>query len=223
VANSPYAITATNASGPGVGNYKINYFPGQLTVNRRTLTITALDQTKVRGAANPPFFVLYSGFALGQGPSALGDTLLVGTTATTSSPPGTYPITLTPSGLTAANYTIKFVPGKLTVLSPSQVTAEMLALQLGLDPRTLSYINFSQATNNLMAQMNAAGLDPATQNVLDSDLQAALASFNQGNPTAGANQLGTFLNYVKAHRGTTLSTALADALTTYAQQIIDAA
>jgi len=44
--------------------------------------------------------------------------------------------------------------------------------------KTLFDVNFSQATNNLFAQVSAAGLNPA-----------ALAAINQGNPTAGAAQL----------------------------------
>jgi hypothetical protein len=221
-----YDITGTVSDGTGVhagklSNYQVTLTMGRLTVNPKALTITALDQTKVRGAANPPLFVRYSGFVLGQGPSVLGGTLLVSTTATTFSPPGTYPIT--PRGLTASNYSIRFVPGKLTVLDPSNVIAQILARQLGIDPTTLTYVNYSQATNNLIAQVSAAGLAPATQTALDSALQAALAAFNQGNPSAGAAQLRTFLSSVKAQRGTTISTTLADALTAYAQGIINAA
>jgi len=159
---------------------------------------------------------------LGQGTGVLGGTLKVSTTATTGSPPGRYPITLTPVGLTSGNYAFQLVPGQLTVFSPRQVTAELIAGPLGLDVKTLLYVNFSQATNNLFAQVSAAGLNPATQAALDGDLQAALAAFNQGNPTAGAAQLRTFLAYVKAHRGTTISSKLADALKAYVQGIIDA-
>jgi len=100
---------------------------GTLTVNKANLTITALDQTKAPRAANPPLFVLYSGFVLGQGTGVLGGTLKVSTTATTGSPPGRYPITLTPVGLTSGNYAFQLVPGQLTVFSPRQVTAELIA------------------------------------------------------------------------------------------------
>jgi hypothetical protein len=219
VSGSPHAVKVvytTNSS-----NF-VGLLAGGQAVNKATLTITALDQTKVPGAANPTFYLLYSGFVLGQGASVLSGTPKVGTTATSSSPAGTYPITITAGTLTAANYTFKFVPGKLTVLSSSQVVAEMLARQLGLDPTTLSYVNYSQATNNLLAKVSAAGLDQATQNALNGTLQAALAAFNQGNTTAGATQLGAFRTYVKAHRGTTISATLADALTAYAQHILNA-
>jgi large repetitive protein len=114
VAGSPYKITPSNAQGSGLANYAITYAPGLLTVNRKVLIITALDQTRDPGAANPLFPVVYSGFVLGQGPGVLGGTLVVSTTATVSSMPGSYPII--PGGLTSANYVIRYVWGTLTIL-----------------------------------------------------------------------------------------------------------
>jgi hypothetical protein len=95
-------------------------------------------------------------------------------------------------------------------------------VQGGIFRITLAHLNFSRATAKLVAPVDAAGLGPATQNALAADLQAALASFRQSNPTAGASQLGTFLKSVSAQRGITISTTLADALTAYAQRIISA-
>jgi hypothetical protein len=217
-----YDITGTVSDGTGMhagklANYQVTLTKGTLTVNPKVLTITALDQTQVPGAATPPFFVLYSGFVLGQGPSVLGGNL---TFSTKASGPGTYTITAT--GLTSSNYAIQFVPGKLTVLSPNDVVALMLARKLGIDPTTLSYVHYSQATNNLLGLVSGAGLDQTTQAALASPLQAGVAAFNQGQPSAGAGQLGVFLKYVRAHRGTTISPTLADALTTYAQHILNA-
>jgi hypothetical protein len=221
VGTGSYTITATLSDPQNrLSNYTIHQTTATLTVNKAPLTITALDQTKLARQANPPFFAHSSGFVLGQGPGVLGGTLRFSTPATTSSPPGMYAIT--PGGLTSGNYAIRFVPGTLNVLSASQATMSILMRQGGIDPKTLSYLNFSQATANLLAQVDAAGLGPATQNPLDADLQAALASFRQANPTAGATQLKTFLKYVSAQRGITISTALADALTASAQRIVRA-
>ena len=75
--------------------------------------MAANSTTKVYGAPNPAFSVSYAGFVNGESASNLGGTLTFSTTATISSPVGTYPIT--PSGLTSTNYNITFVSGTLTV------------------------------------------------------------------------------------------------------------
>ncbi len=49
VAGSPYAITASDAVGSGLGNYTITYVNGQLTVNTAALTITANSTSKTYG------------------------------------------------------------------------------------------------------------------------------------------------------------------------------
>src|SRR5262249_48349709 len=66
--------------------------PPTFAVTRATLTVTANDQTKIQGEANPAFTVRYSGFVLGEGPGVLGGTLTFSLTPT----PGGY--TITPSG-----------------------------------------------------------------------------------------------------------------------------
>jgi hypothetical protein len=196
VVGSPYAIVASAAVGTGLSNYIITYVSGQLTVNPALLTITANDATMIQGEAFPSFTVRYNGFVNNEGPGVLGGTLLFSTTATAGSPPGTYDIT--PSGLTSSNYDITFVKGTLTVLSSSQ------------------------ATTNLQTQVDAAGLDHGTQNSLDSQLQAVLASLAAGNTNAAANQLKAFINHVSAQSGKHIDAALADALIAYARRIINA-
>jgi hypothetical protein len=49
VSGSPYAIIASAAVGSGLANYSIGYTPGKLTVDPRTLTITAKDASKTYG------------------------------------------------------------------------------------------------------------------------------------------------------------------------------
>jgi len=84
-----------------------------LTVTKAPLTITANNQTMVSGATIPTLTVNYSGFVNGDTPSALPTLPTVSTTATSSSAAGTYPITA--SGAVAANYTLTYVAGTLTV------------------------------------------------------------------------------------------------------------
>src|SRR5205085_10283355 len=81
------------------------------------LTVKANDATRAAGAVNPSFTATYTGFVNRDGPSTLGGILAFSTPATTASPAGTYPIT--PNGLTAANYTLTFANGTLTVTPAS--------------------------------------------------------------------------------------------------------
>ena len=50
VAGSPYTITASGATGSGLGNYTISYDTGLLTVNPAALTITASPRVKTYGS-----------------------------------------------------------------------------------------------------------------------------------------------------------------------------
>jgi hypothetical protein len=189
-----YPLVPSAAAGNGLENYAITYASGALTVNPAPLIITADPQWKITGEANPVFTVSYQGFVLGQDASVLGGLLTFSTPATMSSLPGAYAVT--PGGLTSGNYAITFVSGTLTVLS------------------------YGQATNVLLTQVNAAGLEGGLQNSLDSQLLAAMASFDAGNAAAGVNQLGAFVNHVRAQRGKGISADVADALIAFAQRII---
>ncbi|MEN9573644.1 MAG: hypothetical protein RL514_1499 [Verrucomicrobiota bacterium] len=121
---SGLAFTTPASAGSGVGsytvtpgsgsaaNYSLTYAPGALTINKAALTITANDASKTYGAANPGFSASFSGLVNGDLSSVVGG-LALGTTATTSSGVGAYPIT--GSGASAANYSLSYVPGALTI------------------------------------------------------------------------------------------------------------
>src|SRR6185436_496329 len=85
----------------------------QLTVNQALLTITAQNKTKVYGAPLPGLTAGYSGFVGADDPSSLTTPPSLTTTATQSSSVGDYQISV--SAATAANYSINFVPGTLSV------------------------------------------------------------------------------------------------------------
>jgi len=113
IATSAVGTYPITASGAGATNYSFTYTAGTLTVSKAPLTITANNQAKAAGAANPTLTVSYAGFVNGQTQTALTTQPTVTTTATTSSPAGTYPITA--SGAAATNYSISYVAGVLTV------------------------------------------------------------------------------------------------------------
>ena len=115
------------------------------TVNPAPLTVTANDATKIYGQPDPAFTASYSGFVLGQDPSALGGTLSLSTPATAAShvQAGGYPIT--PGGLTSTNYAITFVNGTLTITpAPLTITADDQSMVYGasLPDLTASYSGF---------------------------------------------------------------------------------
>ena len=105
-----YAITASGAVDP---NYTISYVAGALTIGKVPLTITANDQTTTYGLPLPTFTAAYTGFVNGDNAASLTTAPTITTTATSTSPVGTYPITA--SGAVDANYTITYVVGTLTV------------------------------------------------------------------------------------------------------------
>ena len=87
-----------------------------IDVSRENLFITAQSATIMQGQRIPTFSVSYSGFVLGQGVGALGGKLIISSPVTPSSTAGSYAIT--PTGVTAANYNIIYVPGTLTITAP---------------------------------------------------------------------------------------------------------
>ena len=115
-----YAITASGASGAGLGNYTIGYSNGTLTVTQAVLVATADDQSRAYGQPNPAFTISYAGFVNGEGTNVLDILPGAGSTATNTSASGGYVITVT--GGTDDNYAISHVNGLLTVVAPGPVT-----------------------------------------------------------------------------------------------------
>ncbi|RNC69894.1 MAG: hypothetical protein ED859_07070 [Desulfuromonadales bacterium] len=107
-----YPITAA-AGTLSASNYSFSYVNGALSVTKATLTVTADNKSKTEGAVNPALTVSYSGFVNGDSATSLTTQPTASTTATTTSPAGTYPITA--SGGVSANYNFSYVAGTLTV------------------------------------------------------------------------------------------------------------
>lgn len=105
VSGGNYAVLASYA---GDLNYNNGNASSTVIINAVPLTITADDKSKIAGEANPDLTVSYAGLVSGDAFNPV-----VTTTATTASPAGTYPITVTP--FTSPNYSITFVDGTLTV------------------------------------------------------------------------------------------------------------
>ena len=125
-----------------VTNEAVTYVEGTLTIAQAPLTVGVQDVTITEGDAIPSFTLTYSGFKNGDTESnAFTMKPTATTTATSSSTPGTYPITV--SGGTATNYALTYMQGTLTIkekpVEPATVTANDQTMVYGDDVPTLTY------------------------------------------------------------------------------------
>ena len=103
----------TSCSGAAAANYTFSYVDGSVTVNPALVTVTASSDSMTYGATVPVITPAYSGWVNGEGPSVLTTAPTCTTTATKSSPAGTYSSSC--SGAAAANYTFSYVEGTISV------------------------------------------------------------------------------------------------------------
>jgi hypothetical protein len=94
-----------------------------INVQQATLTVKANDQTRAYGQDNPSLTYTMTGFVNNDTQaSATSGAPTLTTTATSTSDPGQYPITITAGTLAATNYAFNFVNGTLTVTPPTLYT-----------------------------------------------------------------------------------------------------
>ena len=110
VSGNPYGITV---SGAADSDYSISYVSGTFTVTPVALTITAVNQIKVYGAALPTLTDSYIGFVNGDTSASLTTQPTLTTTATASSHVSGSPYAITANGAADADYTIGYVTGAL--------------------------------------------------------------------------------------------------------------
>ncbi len=112
--SSSQAITPTPVDpGTRLGNYAVTLVKGTLTITRTTLSITATDAIMAPGQSVPILSATSIGLIAPDTLDTLDTPPILATTATTTSPVGTYPITL--SAAADRNYTIQLINGTLTV------------------------------------------------------------------------------------------------------------
>ncbi|MBK8476194.1 MAG: hypothetical protein IPL39_07715 [Opitutaceae bacterium] len=132
-ANVPGVVTYTPAAGTALhagihplaaaftptdsGNYMAATAPNTLTVTPAPLTVRVDDLTITRGSPIPTGMPRFSGWINGDGPSALLNPVVVATTASASSPAGTY--ALVPVGGASFDYAITRINGTLTIAAPA--------------------------------------------------------------------------------------------------------
>ena len=120
VAGGPYAITAGNAQGSGLGNYTITYADGSLTVNKASLIVYAGTRSKGYGttySSTTDFTV--SGLKNSDNVTAV---TLASAGAAAAANVGNYVLTASDAqGTGLGNYTVSYQAGSLNV-SPAILT-----------------------------------------------------------------------------------------------------
>jgi len=89
------------------------------TVGKAALTVTANNASITYGAI-PAFSYTLSGFVNGDTTAVVSGTATETTTATSTSPVGSYPISFSTEALTAANYSFSYVNGTLIISGGTQ-------------------------------------------------------------------------------------------------------
>lgn len=92
---------------------EVKFVNGSLIIEKAPLTVSAGNYTKKQGDPMPEFKAAYDGFKNNETEDVLTKKPVIMTTATESSAPGEYPVTV--SGAEAQNYDISYQPGTLTV------------------------------------------------------------------------------------------------------------
>ncbi|MGN6292980.1 MAG: DUF2341 domain-containing protein [Chitinophagaceae bacterium] len=177
-----YSLTTQNATTTG-------------NVTAKALMITADNKVRFAGIPNPVFTASYSGFLSNEGPEVLTAEPVFSTTATQASLPGDYAIEV--SGASAANYTISYTAGTLTIKDEAPTA-----------------INFNQAvlyenkpTGTLAGTLSASSFDPSATFIFtlvsgagDTDNQLFTINGNQllSNASFNYEERSTFTVRVRA-------------------------
>jgi hypothetical protein len=126
-----YPVTCTGPT--SVTNYDVVYAAGTLTIRAAAVTVLAPSPTMDYGQAVPTLMPTITGLIGPDTPSSIGLSVNCGTSATSTSPPGTYPVTC--SGPSAVgNYTISYQAGTLTVEQATTATT----LAVGPNPAAVN-------------------------------------------------------------------------------------
>ncbi len=150
-------LTATfKPSNPA--EYATATFQTKIVVMPAPLTVTVSNASRFYGGANPLLIGAVTG-------SVYGDTFTTtySSTATQASPVGSYPITVAVTGAHAVNYTIKTVPGTLTVnAAPLHLTAANAVMTYGQAVPALSYTTTGFVNGDTAAVLTGAPAETTT-------------------------------------------------------------
>ncbi|MGO4290323.1 MBG domain-containing protein, partial [Chitinophaga sp. RAB17] len=105
----------------GNANYKPATTATQtFVVSKATLIVKADDAQRIYGAGNPTFTYRITGFVNNENAGVINGIPTLGSIADNNSIPGTYPINVVATGMTATNYLFTTVNGTLTIGKATQ-------------------------------------------------------------------------------------------------------
>jgi len=175
-----YPITATLLDpNHRLFNYDVTITPSTLTVLPAPLLISANAATKQYSDPLPQLTATFTGFVLGETPSALSGALSITTAATRLSAPGAYPISI--GGLTSSNYAITYAgstftvtpeDARVTITSPTLVSPSTITLSATVkdfddgfpgDIRNASLTFIDRTTLDVLCTATIVLFDPADQ------------------------------------------------------------
>ena len=110
---SSVGVYPIEVGGAEIKNYQLTYEKGQLTVDKRTLTVSTNDYTREYGVENPEFELHYKGFVNNEDENVLVAKPKATTIADRNTDTGVYDITI--GNGVAENYAFTYVNGKLTI------------------------------------------------------------------------------------------------------------
>jgi sugar lactone lactonase YvrE len=116
VGNYPVAATLTAAGSTNLANYVVTNAPGTLTIQPAALVVTANSGSRATNTSDPTFTGTSTGLFQGD-----AITIIYRTTASLTSPAGSYPIVPIVSGAALSNYTLSVVNGALSITATGNV------------------------------------------------------------------------------------------------------
>ena len=167
-----YVITVKSGT---VKNSNVTYVDGTLTVTKAPLVISAGTYSKKQGEVMPTFEASYSGFKNSETEEVLTKQPELTTTATETSEPGEYEVTV--SGAEAENYSITYESGKLVVSAsdpepdpePEERTDGTVVGTDGYQPAGESFVwnaSIDWETQRLVASIDVSGCTGKYENLL---------------------------------------------------------
>jgi Bacterial Ig-like domain (group 3)/MBG domain (YGX type)/FG-GAP-like repeat len=201
-----------------------------IQVGHAPLSVTVANASRTYGTANPTFTGTVSGL-IGS------DTVTVTytTTAVTSSPAGTYPISATITGASAADYSLSVTPGTLTItkvacklaltgsanpaLATSSVSfgAQAASSTTGIPTGTVTFSDGSAVLGT--ATLNSSGLATYTTTNLPDGQHSITASYGGDQsfaPSSSSAMAETIADFTLTSSGATTQSVAAGGSATYA-------
>jgi hypothetical protein len=134
-----YSIVARQGS-LTAANYTFQLENGTAVVAKATLIVSVKSASMTYGTQVPAMTYTYTGFVNQDGPGALSGTPSATTSASATSPAGSYPVTLLPGTLASEYYNFNLTSGTLTVAkAPLKVIANNQSTQVGGSLPPLTY------------------------------------------------------------------------------------